>query len=186
MNIALNLSLFSSRFTMLITLGCLPGISISTASAENPWHEDSRVTIDEELVSQPEEHRWSEQQEKEKAFDESKYPPLDEDKTLGITMRSYPVPEAEPETTPPALTPEEYVYPDMQYGNQAYRNPGYGYQGYPGGYGYGGYSGYNPGGYGQRWPGSGRGGFPFGGNSWGGMPFGMGDNWMPFGSPGYW
>ena len=171
-----------SWIAAIIMLTAVPGFSLLPVAAQNPWHEDFRVTIDEQLKDQPEDNLWSEEPPSDKPFDESKYPPLDEDTTLGITMPVYPGVDQEP-TAPKAI--EEYTYPDTQVEGQlpAYSSYPYGRQ--PGGYRP--YSGYHPGYYGSGWPGgSGWGGAPYGGNSWGGFPFGMGNTWMPFNSPGFW
>jgi hypothetical protein len=176
-------------------------LSICTVSplplyAENPWHDDSRVIIDNDLANKPEKNMWSEQKKLDNAVDPNLYPPLDEDLTLGITMPAYP--GVEQKNTQPSTTVPEYQYPSEQpQQNQYSGNPDYPYGGYRGGYAGRPYAGYQNRPFGSAWPGSNFwggapfggdswGGAPYGGNSWGSMPFGMGDSWMPFGGPGFW
>jgi hypothetical protein len=177
--------------TLLLTMTAVFSMN---GNAGNPWHEDSRVTIDEELVKKPEDNMWSDKQAPNQGVDPSLYPPLDEDITLGITLPVYPgVDEKD------VKTPDEPVYefpPEAPRDNAFAPYPGAPYGGgYPGGYRDGGYPGGYRGGYGYQrgpfgsgWPGNNfRSSGPFGGDNWGGMPFGWGDSWMPFGGgPGFW
>jgi len=122
--------------------------------------------------------------------DESMYPPLDENETLGTEYSVLPSENIPLQGALPAVGMNRFRYPQAQdfeqipvypdysrrdfsaYSNRPYPPHQRGYQpGYPAGYG----PGYNS-----------MGAFPFAGNSGGGLPFGMGNGWMPFSDTGFW
>jgi len=194
---------FSNYSAVIVLFGLLlvPVLSINSASAQNPWFEGSRPLIDEGNQVSSDKNLWSEKQKAQSAdaIDESKYPPLEEDKTLGMGI--YGQPEAEltkmapsslpesPQSIDPRSLGETPVYPRSSqrsmpghYNNRAY--PSY-RQGYRPGY----QSGYWPGNGGMGgfpFGGNSGNGFPFGGNSGNGSPFGMGNGWMPNSGAGFW
>jgi len=174
-------------------LGVLAGFFAAPVTAqiaaENPWIESSKPLIDgNPIPSDMNSWRGKEKSLSSNDYDESMYPPLDENKALGteysvLSSENAPVQRALPAVGmnrfryPQAQGFEQIpVYPDnsrREFSTYSYRQP---YQrayqpGYPAGYG----PGYNS-----------IGGFPFAGNSGRGFPFGMGDGWMPFSSPGFW
>ena len=209
---------FSNYSAIFVLFGLLlvPALSINSASAQNPWFEGSRPLIDEGNQVSSDKNLWSEKQKAQSAdaIDESKYPPLEEDKTLGMGL--YGQPEAELTKVAPSSLPESSqsidpqspgevpVYPGSSqrsmpghYSNRAYPSYRPGYQpGYQSGYQSGYQPGYQPGYQSGSWPGDGgMGGFPFGGNSANGfpfggnsngLPFGMGNGWMPNSGTGFW
>ncbi len=158
---------------------------------ENPWVELSKPLISEDPIpSLKNNWRGDESSSNDEKIDESKYPPLDENVTLGTEYPAMP-PENTPSQSsiPPVTGTSVFRYPQVQdyeavpvYPSSPQRSmPAYGYRptpmqrpgfqpGYPAGYG----SGYN------------RGRMPFGGNQGGGFPFDMGNNWMPFSGSGFW
>ena len=200
-------SSFAVKAVLLVLISA-SGLSIYPASGENPWVEGGRPLIDEVNVDKTDENTWSEKQKLEGAIDESKYPPLEEDKTLGTGFYDDRTKNLSIKDAPSASTVDSYqsfdpqslgeipVYPGSnqrslqgQYGNipqQRYR------QGYQQGY----QQRYQPGYQSGYWPGnSGMGGYPFGGNSTygfpfggnsGSFPFGMGNGWMPNSGSGFW
>lgn len=201
----------STRFKLAImALLVLPGLIISSASAQNPWFEGTRPLIDDGDNILSEKNSWSDTKRLNSpdAIDESKYPPLEEDKTLGTGSYGEPLVDLAPsrDTVPASKDPYQFydpkalgevpVYPGSSQQNHAgqYGNlPGPQYrQGYQQGYQHG----YQPGYQSGFWPGSsGMGGFPFGGNSGNGFPFGGnnsgfpfggGNSWMPYSGSGFW
>lgn len=203
---------FSNYSAVIVLIGLLlvPALLINSASAQNPWFEGSRPLIDEGNQVSNDKNLWSEKQKAQSAdaIDESKYPPLEEDKTLGMGI--YGQPEAEMTKAAPSLPEssqsidrqspgETPVYPGSSqrsmpghYNNRAYPSYRQGYRpGYQSGYwpGNGGMGGSPFGGNsGNGFPFGGNSGnaFPFGGNSGNGFPFGMGNGWMPNSGTGFW
>jgi len=200
---------------VFIVLQMLVGMSISSASAQNPWFESNQPLIDEGNQPISERNSWSGAKgvQSADAIDESKYPPLEEDETLGTGFYSAPAEDLPAKSTPSSPAGESYksysqqslgeipVYPgthqggfQSQYGNRPYSGYNQGFQpGYPSGPwpGNNGMSGFPFGGNssnGLPFGGNSYGnGFPFGGNSYGnGMPFGMGNGWMPNSGTGFW
>jgi len=189
-------------FVMLIAVQVL---LINSSSAENPWTEGDRSLVDEGNPASSDRNSWIKKDSSLSVdgVDESKYPPLEEDKVLGTgiygdsaTDNSFAIEPGSSSTDAfqyydPQSLGSMPVYPGSSQGNAgnyysnnqmppirnryqpAYR-PGYG-----SGYG----SGYRRPGYGSRYrPGySGMSGFPFGsGNS--GFPFsGSNGSGFPFG-----
>lgn len=192
-----------SKIRCLGLLACvfsmgIPGISVLSASAENPWHQDSKPLIDEPKQEPIE--SWSADSSNLPAgkVDDSKFPPFDEDTTLGTnlppaapregTTTQYAKPPTSTESSSysgPHTFGQRPVYPDNYsqnlYGGygvdpyQTYRpRTQYGYQPeYQGGY-------YSP-----RYNNWGS-GLPFGGYPGTGFPFGRNNNWMPFSGSGFW
>jgi len=174
----------------------MAGFSVTPAyaqmAAKNPWIESSKPLIDGNPIPS-DMNSWL---DKEKSlssndYDESMYPPLDENEALGSEYSVLPPENAPVQGTMPAVGMNRFRYPQAQdfeqipvypdnsrrdfstYSNRQFPPYQRGYQpGYPAA-GYG--PGYNS-----------MGGFPFAGNSGGGFPFGMGNGWMPFSSPGFW
>ena len=184
-------------------LTALPGFSILPASGQNPWLEGDKPLHDDRSLDLSEDHTWRDKavSKPDNAIDESKYPPMDENETLGTDRFGYPaVVQTLPDPSP-VTGSSDFQYPDAQayrkkpvypdnrqrnmsgyYENRQYPQyrPGYqsGYPGFQRGY----------------WPGNGTmGGFPFGGGSGSGypfgggsgFPFGGGNDWMPFSNYGY-
>jgi hypothetical protein len=170
-------------------------VPTTVSAEENPWT-TSRMGPEESRNMSSDRNTWRDGtlDQSEDAVENSKYPPLDEDKALNIGVYSAP-PVPQPSLSTPAQTSEDTSstqqtyggYPPVDYNRQYnYGNyPGYGYSTGPGYYGGAPWSGGMPGsGVGGYWPGSGYrgGGFPFGSRS-GGFPFGD----MPFwGGSGFW
>ena len=193
---------------VVLVLILAPGLSIYPASGENPWIDGSRPLIDEGNVANTDENTWSEKQKLEGAIDESKYPPLEEDKTLGTGFYDDRTVDLSPKDVPSTSTADSYPSFDPQSLGEVPAYPGSNQGSMPGQYGYNPQPRYRQGyqqGYQQRyqpgyqsgyWPGNrGMGGFPFGGNSAndfpfggnsGGFPFGMGNGWMPNSGSGFW
>jgi len=177
---------------MLISMA---GFSVIPAHAQmatvNPWIESSKPLIDgNPIPSEINSWRANENSQSRDKLDESRYPPLDENEALGTKYSVLPSENAPVQGTSPAIGGNWFRYPQAQdfeqmpvypdnfrrdfsaYSNRQYPPYQRGYQpGYPTGFG----SGYNS-----------MGGFPFAGNSGRGFPFGMGNGWMPFSSPGFW
>ena len=187
---------------VIMVLISASGLSVYSASGQNPWLEESKPLIDESDEAKIDVNSWSEKRKLEGSIDESKYPPLEEDETLGTGFYDDRTVDKPLKDAPPASTADAYsdqsfdsqslgevpVYPGSnqrsfpdQYGNVPQPRYRQGYQ-----------PGYQPG----YWPGNGgMGGFPFGGNSaYGlpfggnssGFPFGMGNGWMPNPGSGFW
>ena len=184
---------------VFIMLSAMPGLSILPASGQNPWLEGDKPLLDDRSLDSSEDHTWRDKaaSKPDNAIDESKYPPMDENETLGTDRFGYPAVDQTLPDPSPVTGSSDFQYPDAQayrkkpvypdnrqrdmsgyYGNRQYPQyrPGYqsGYPGYQSGY-----PGYQRG----FWPGNGgRGGFPFGGGSGSGFPFG-GDSGsgFPFG-----
>ena len=194
-------------FVMLISVQVL---LINSSSAENPWTEGDRSLVDEGNPASSDRNSWIKKDSSLSVdgIDESKYPPLEEDKVLGTgiygdsaTDNSFAIePGSSSTDTFQYYDPQSLgsipVYPGSSQGNAgnyysnnqmppvrnryqpAYR-PGYG-SGYGSGYrpGYSGMSGFPFGG--------GNSGFPFGGSNGSGFPFGGGNGFMPFSNSGFW
>lgn len=178
-----------------IMLISMAGFSVTPAhalmAAENPWIESSKPLIDgNPIPSENNSWRANENSQSRDKFDESRYPPLDENEALGTKYSVLPSENAPVQRTSPAIGGNWFRYPQAQdfeqmpvypdnfrrdfsaYSNRQYPPYQRAYQpGYPTRFG----SGYNS-----------MGGFPFAGNSGRGFPLGMGNGWMPFSSPGFW
>jgi len=189
---------------VFIMLTAMPGLSILPASGQNPWLQGDKPLLDDRSLESSEDNTWRDKavSQPENAIDESKYPPMDENETLGTGRLGYPAVDQTLLDTAPVTGSSDFQYPDAQayrkkpvypgnrqrdmsgyYGNRQYPQyrPGYqsGYPGFQRGY----------------WPGNGTmGGFPFGGGSGSGypfgggsgFPFGGGNDWMPFSNSGHW
>ncbi|MEA1890966.1 MAG: hypothetical protein U9N50_14465 [Pseudomonadota bacterium] len=193
-----------------IMLIAIASFFTSTACAQtlidNPWLESSRPLIDgNPILSDSNSWRASEDSFSKDEIDESKYPPLDEDETLGTSYPVLPSERAPAQSGLPGLAGSGFhypqaqdfepipvypdntrrdasAYPDRQFSSYPRGYPQRGYQpGYPTGFG----QGYNPMGEFPFGGNSGR-GSPFGGYTGTGSPFGMGNGWMPFSGPGMW
>ena len=188
---------------VFIMLTAMPGLSILPASGQNPWLGDDKPLIDDRSQDLSEDNTWrgKADSQSENAIDESKYPPMDENETLGTDRFGYPAEDLTSLDTSPVTGSSDFQYPDTRtygqmpvypgsrqrdmsgyYGNRQYPQYRPGYQpGYQRGYrpGNGTMGGFPFGG------GSGS-GFPLGGGSGSGFPFGGGNDWMPFSNSGFW
>jgi len=198
-------------FAMMIAVQVL---LVNASSAENPWTEGDRPLIDEGNQASTDRNTWIKKNNSLNVdgIDESKYPPLEEDKVLGTGIYSESAADnsfgMEPGSSSidtiqyydPQSLGQMPVYPDSSQGDTGsyYSNnrippirnryePSY-RPGYRSGYGSGYGSGYRPGYSGMSgFPfGSGNGGFPFGGSNGSGFPFGGGNGFMPFSNSGFW
>jgi hypothetical protein len=181
---------------VFILLTATPGLSILPASGQNPWLESDKPLHDDSSLDSSEDNTWRDKavSQPENAIDVSKYPPMDENETLGTDRFGHPAVGKTLFNSSSVTDSSDFQYPDAQaygqvpvypvnrqrnvpgyYGNRQYPQyrPGYqsGYPGYQRGY----------------WPGNrNMGGFPFGGGSGSGFPFGGGNGWMPFSNTGFW
>lgn len=191
---------------VLLALISVSGLSVYPASGQNPWLEESKPLIDESDDSKIDVNSWSEKHKLEGSIDESKYPPLEEDKTLGTGFYDDRTVDKPLKDAPPASTADPYSYQsfDSQSLGEVPVYPGSNQRSFPDQYGnvtqpryrQGYQPGYQPGYQSGYWPGnSGMSGFPFGGNSANGLPFGsnssgfpfgMGNGWMPNPGSGFW
>jgi uncharacterized membrane protein YgcG len=186
---------------IFIMLTAMPGFSILPASGQNPWLESDKPLLDDRSLDSSEDNTWRDKtvSQPDNAIDESKYPPMDENETLGTDRFGYPAVDQTLLDSSPVTGSSDFQYPDAQayrkkqYPDaQAYRKkpvyPDSRQRNMPGYYGNRQYPQYRPGyqsgypdfqrGYG---PGNGNmGGFPFGGGSGSGFPFGGGSG-SPFG-----
>ena len=189
---------------LVILLGLFAAAPLLHAQeSDNPWNEP-RLGPAEARQLAPEINTWAD--DAVENADESKFPPMDEDTTLGIEPAPVysPAPIVDAPATAPATSPQTGLVtqapvpsysPGIGYapvvpapGYYAPPYSGYGRYGggyYPYGRGYRGGYGFpwsRPGGWGgSGWPGGG--GWP--GSSWGDFPFGDTD-WMPFGDSWFW
>jgi hypothetical protein len=175
------------RIPFVISVMLLSGFSILPASGQNPWLESDKPLIDDRNQDSSEDNTWRDKvvSEPDNEINESKYPPLDEDETLGTGQFGYSAEDMTSQDSSSVTGGSDLRYPDAQaFGQQMPFYPGnrqqnrYGYYGnqqFP--YSRPGYRSAYPGYRRDYWPGSGGvGGFPFGG----------GNEWMPFSYPGFW
>lgn len=183
---------------------------VKTASAENPWTASSRPLIEEGNQLSTKRNTWQDKSLSQDVseYDESKYPPLEEDKTLGTGVYGVPIEDSALDTMPSYSSSDKLQRFDPQSLGDIPNYPGNSYQGYsdrnipnyrtpgqmnnnqsgfwPGNRGmnsmpFGGGSGS-----GFPFPG-GSSGFPFtGGNGGSGSPMGGNNGWMPFSNSGFW
>lgn len=178
-------------FAMILIAGSAAMPLFAQMSVENPWAESSKPLIDEKPMA-VESNSWRARDSAETGdgYDESKYPPLDENAALGTeysgspseysaTGGAWPGGRRAGDNYYPQIQNYEQtpVYPDnsrREFPSYNRRYPAYqrNYQPeYPSRYGYGSNS---------------RGGLPFFGNSGSGFPFSMGNSMMPFSGQGFW
>ncbi|MFW2438036.1 MAG: hypothetical protein ACN4GR_01545 [Arenicellales bacterium] len=180
---------------VFIMLTAMPGFSILPASGQNPWLESDKPLIDDRGLDLSKENSWREKADSqpEDAIDESKYPPMDENETLGTDRFGYPAVDQALQDSKPVTGSSDFQYPDAQPYRKKPIYPGNRQQSMPGYYENRQYPQYRPG-YQSGYPGDQRGfwpgnggmrGFPFGGGSGSGFPFGGGNDWMPFSNSGY-
>lgn len=191
-------------------------VLINSASAQNPWLAADRPLIEEGSQLSTNRNTWQDKTlpKEEGVFDESKYPPLEEEETLGTGVYGE-LPENTAKVPLPDYASSDGLqrfdtralgeiptYPGSSRGYSGgnygrYQNPGLNNR-----YQTGNQSGFWPGNsgmYGMPFGGGSGSGFPFsGGNGsgsplgWGngsgsGFPFGGGNNgWMPFSNSGFW
>ena len=190
------------KLLVLAFLYSVSGVS-SAVDGNNPWNEPRVGPADSRQMSS-DKNTWSESSEGVDSADSSKYPPMDEDATLGIEPTQHTVPAAVTESpvsiTPSAGTdtptyapatgtygqmPDNYGYAAPYSGSSGqYRNyPDNRYQRYrngnTGGMWPGGSSGMWPGNSGGMWPGGSNGMWP--GSSGGMWPGNSGGSGFPFG-----
>ena len=180
----------------LIMIMVVSGFSILPASGQNPWHEESKPLIDDVTQDPSEENSWrgNTDTSSKGVIDESKYPPFDEDKTLGTNLPVVPPDGVTTQYASPPTAQNTFRYPESQAYGQMPVYPGSNQRNMSGYYGNSQYPQYRPGyqsgypGYQRRYgPGYGSmGGFPFGGGNGSGFPFGGGNGWSPFSNSGFW
>lgn len=172
---------------LVISVMMLSGFSILPASGQNPWIESDNSLIDDSSQDTSEDNTWRDKPvpEPENSINESKYPPLDEDETLGTGYFGYSAEEMTPQDSSSVTGGSVVRYPDAQaYGQQMPVYPGSRQQNWDGYYGDQQFP-YSRPGYRPAYPGYRRGYWP-GNGSAGGFPFGGGNDWMPFSYPGFW
>jgi hypothetical protein len=194
-------------FVMLIAVQVL---LINSSSAENPWTEGDRSLVDEGNPASSDRNSWIKKDSSLSVdgIDESKYPPLDEDMTLGTGIFGGSAAENSFASEPSSSSSDTIQYYDPQslgsipvYPGSSQGNAGNYYNNnqippirnryqpaYRPGYGAGYGSGYRPGygaGYGSGYrPGYGAGygsGYRPGYSGMSGFPFGSGNSGFPFG-----
>ncbi len=191
---------------MIAIAGFSASIACAQTQTDNPWLESSRPLIDgNPILSDSNSWRASEDSLSKDKIDESMYPPMDENETLGTNYPVLPSERAPAQSTSSGVAGSGFHYPQAQdfepipvYPDNTRRDasayPGRQFSSYPRGYPQRGYQpGYSTG-FGQGY--NPMGGVPFGGNSGrgspfsgytgSGSPFGMGNGWMPFSGSGMW
>jgi hypothetical protein len=203
------LSLSYKPLVLIAMLVSLEVFLMQTATAQNPWLEDSRPLIDEGSQIKNSDNSWQGRSDSQSTdtIDESKYPPLEEDITLGTGVSGVSSPYDNSALSPSTVSSNMIQHSDFQPLGQIPVYPGgrqdnivpYSAAAYP-------YANrYQPAYPSGGWPGSsmnqrpfGAGygsGFPFGGNNGGGLPFwgskgngfpyGGNNSWMPFSNTGF-
>jgi len=195
---------------VVVTLPLSSGLILSTSAlAQNPWHSGSRPLIDEGSQLSTKRNTWQDktQSATENEVDESKYPPLDEDRTLGTGEFDELAKDLNSDLSSgssslnnlqrfdPQILGEVPTYPGSNRGYSGsnyghYQNPGLNSRHQSGAWP--GNRGMNNmpfgGGYGNGLPfgGGNSTGFPFGGSNGSGFPLGGNNGWMPFSNSGFW
>ncbi|MCK5360709.1 MAG: hypothetical protein KAJ95_08780 [Gammaproteobacteria bacterium] len=195
----------SCKAVVVISLSLSSGLVFSdSAFAQNPWQSGSRPLIDEGSQISTKRNTWQDKTQSATAdeFDESKYPPLDENRTLGTgefdeltknpgsAFTSGPSSLDTLQQFDPQSLGEVPTYPGS---SRSYSGSNYDYYQNPGlsnRYQSGAWSGNRGmnnspfgGGYGNGFPFGGNGsGFPFGGSNGSAFPFSGGNgSGFPFG-----
>jgi hypothetical protein len=201
----------SCKYMMVITLSLSSGLVLSnSASAQNPWLSGSSPLIEEGSQLSTKRNTWQDKTKSATAdeIDESKYPPLDEDRTLGTgqfdelaedldsglnsgSSNLDSLQQFDPQSLGevPTYPGRSRGYPGSNYGQ--FQNPGlnsrYQSGAWPGNRGMNNLPFGNGYGNGLPFGGGNSSGFPFGGGNGSGFPFGGGNNgWMPFSNSGSW